>query len=405
MHIEKDTDHGIGGCEKNPPNTSSCIMMSNVGALPDLEIPLDGLTVITGRNDTGKSTILKTIYCMIRPATGFAELRRESAEEILRCVVSDVLGFNSARGKDLDELMELADGIPADKIPWSHRDNLRLVLEPPSGRLDSGLYGETVGYHIGNEFGKLDQFPNQTRARETKVEIELGDEHCTFVLKRGLIDWTGDIRPFPKVLLYDTPLVMNPPIPKAPEDHVSTMCQLIHGPKEFNMFQESMIRMGKTRFDRLAYEIIGGFLINDCCVYLRRDGVKIDIRNMSAGIKLFASLKALSDKGHIETGTVLLLDEPESHMHPEHINILTDVITIMVTDMRVRVVITTCSPQLLMAIEGRIAKEGIHGRFFHLSKTEDSVEFSETTDRLEVVYKEMAGPIVDAKLSLDGDWT
>ena len=117
MHIEKDTDRETGGCERSPPNTSSCITMSNVGALPDLEISLDGLTVITGRNDTGKSTILKTIYCMFRPATGFAELRRESAEEILRYVVSDVLGFNSARGKDLDELMELADGIPMDKIP------------------------------------------------------------------------------------------------------------------------------------------------------------------------------------------------------------------------------------------------------------------------------------------------
>ena len=356
MCIEKDADRRTDDCERVPLNTSSCITMSNVGVLPDLEIPLDGLTVITGRNETGKSTILKTIYCMFRPATGFAELRRESAEEILRCVVSDVLGFNSARGKDLDELMELADGIPMNKIPWSHRDGLRLVLEPPSRRMDSDLYGETVGYHIGNEFGKQDQFPNQTRASETRVEIDLNDEHCTFELRRGIIYWTGDVRPFPKVLLYDTPLVMNPPIPKAPEDHVSTMCQLIHSPTEFNMFQESMIRMGKTRFDRLAYEIIGGFLLNDCSAYMRRDGVKIDIRNMSTGIKLFAALKTLSDKGHLETGTVLLLDEPESHMHPEHINILAEVITVMVTDLRVRVVMTTCSPQLLMAIEGCIAK-------------------------------------------------
>ena len=200
MHIEKDTDRETGGCERSPPNTSSCITMSNVGALPDLEISLNGLTVITGRNDTGKSTILKTIYCMFRPATGFAELRRESAEEILRYVVSDVLGFNSARGKDLDELMELADGIPMDKIPWSHRDGLRLVLEPPSGRMDSDLYGETVGDHIENEFGKQDQFPNQTRTRETRVEIELGGEHCTFELRRGIIYWTGDVRPFPKGL-------------------------------------------------------------------------------------------------------------------------------------------------------------------------------------------------------------
>ena len=93
----------------------------------------------------------------------------------------------------------------------------------------------------------------------------------------------------------------------------------------------------------------------DLCQWEATDQVqRVDFNADNA--KVDAALKALSDKGHLETGTVLLLDEPESHMHPEHINILAEVITVMVTDLRVRVVMTTCSPQLLMAIEGCIAK-------------------------------------------------
>ncbi len=37
------------------------ISMSNVGALPDITIRADGITVLYGPNDTGKSTVLKAI--------------------------------------------------------------------------------------------------------------------------------------------------------------------------------------------------------------------------------------------------------------------------------------------------------------------------------------------------------
>ena len=60
------------------------IRLSNVGALPDVEVPFDGLTVITGINGTGKSTVLKTIYCMFRPSLGFMDMKKESAVKVLR---------------------------------------------------------------------------------------------------------------------------------------------------------------------------------------------------------------------------------------------------------------------------------------------------------------------------------
>ena len=126
---------------------------------------------------------------------------------------------------------------------------------------------------------------------------------------------------------------------------------------------------------------------------------------MSAGIKLFASLKALSDKGHIETGTVLLLDEPESHMHPEHINILADVITIMVTDMKVMVVMTTCSPQLLMAISSASRKEDIQARFLHLTKHGNGIVCLEITNDLGPVFEEMAEVFTAADGRFEKDLT
>ena len=390
MQNDSGNINDVVDCSETCTSTTAMVRMSNVGVLPDVEIPLDGLTVVTGNNNTGKSTLLKAIYCMIRPATGFKELKRESAALILRYIATDVLGFNSAKDKNLDELMELVDGIPEERVPRSHRDQLRLIRESISFGLDCELYGETVAHHIEIEFGELDQFQNQTCARKTQVEIDMDGNRYAFGLRRGRIDCEGDTGPFPDVLLYDAPLVMNPSVPSASEDHVSSMYRLIHDPTEFNMFWHGMTRIGKTRFDRMTSEIIGGSILPDCSAYIRRDGVKIDIRNMSSGIKLFSVLRVLSDRGHLRKGSVLLLDEPEIHLHPEYINTLAEIISVMVADVGIRVVMTTCSPQLLMAISSASRKEGIQARFLHLAKHDGGVVCSEVTDDLGPVFSEMA---------------
>jgi len=40
------------------------LRMSNVGRLKPVEVKIDGLTVICGNNNTGKSTIGKTLFCI-----------------------------------------------------------------------------------------------------------------------------------------------------------------------------------------------------------------------------------------------------------------------------------------------------------------------------------------------------
>lgn len=42
------------------------LKLKNVGRLKPAEVKIDGLTVICGNNNTGKSTIGKTMYCILR---------------------------------------------------------------------------------------------------------------------------------------------------------------------------------------------------------------------------------------------------------------------------------------------------------------------------------------------------
>ena len=378
------------------------IRLSNVGALPDVEVPFDGLTVITGINGTGKSTVLKTIYCMFRPSLGFMDMKKESAVKVLRKIAEDKMEFNAVRGKEsLEELLDLVEGIPAKKLDDNDRTLIRLVKDSLDGGNDRELYAETVGNEIVCEFGERDQIRNQRNGKKARIEIECSGGTCSCTIYGDDVDWTGEAAKMPIVNYYDTPFVMDPLESEAFSGHRMAMYRMLHDPSEFNMYDARAVRETRTRFDRLVWDVIDGDILSDCSAYITRDGIKLDIRNMAAGVKVFAVLKVLLDKCRLRAGSFLLMDEPEAHLHPEYINVLAEVISTMVKDIGVRIIMTTHSPQLLMALEGCIADEGLPGRFFHLSKDGDEIRFSETTDLLESTYAEMAKPIVDAHYRIE----
>lgn len=40
------------------------IKLKNIGKLKEADIKIDGITVIAGKNNTGKSTVGKSLYCL-----------------------------------------------------------------------------------------------------------------------------------------------------------------------------------------------------------------------------------------------------------------------------------------------------------------------------------------------------
>ncbi|MDT3694301.1 MAG: AAA family ATPase, partial [Mucispirillum sp.] len=40
------------------------LKLKNIGKLQETEIDIDGITVIAGKNNTGKSTVGKSLYCI-----------------------------------------------------------------------------------------------------------------------------------------------------------------------------------------------------------------------------------------------------------------------------------------------------------------------------------------------------
>ena len=180
-------------------------------------------------------------------------------------------------------------------------------------------------------------------------------------------------------------------------NHREDLVILIETKAGGNVILGSAFEANVKRFDEAVESAIDGKLENtkDGLRYRSASGYLFSIKNVAAGIKVFATIRMLVDKGILYEGSILMLDEPEVHLHPQWINILGDVIHILVRELHVKVLLTTHNPQLLMALESSF-KGDDHVRYYNLKRSDDgSPKLEDVGDRLEQIYDEMSAPIQD----------
>lgn len=123
-------------------------------------------------------------------------------------------------------------------------------------------------------------------------------------------------------------------------------------------------------------------------------GRRIKVGNLATGSKVFSIIKNILEKGNIDEESLLVLDEPESHLHPRWINALAEVLVLLVKECNITVLLTTHSPNFLLAIDALMRKYDIRKNchFYQTEKLEDDfrVQYVEKTDDLDEVYAEYA---------------
>ena len=137
--------------------------------------------------------------------------------------------------------------------------------------------------------------------------------------------------------------------------------------------------------------IVPGNILGDTYV---NDGRKIKVSNLATGSKVFSIIKNILGKGNIDEESLLVLDEPESHLHPKWINALAEVLVLLVKECNITVLLTTHSPNFLLAIDALMRKYHICEKchFYQTQQIESDfrVEYIEKTDELDELYIEYA---------------
>ena len=165
--------------------------------------------------------------------------------------------------------------------------------------------------------------------------------------------------------------------------------------KSINEYEQSIHKekAGKI-FDLIASELNSKVVYADGQYICAED--KLNVHNLASGSKLLLILKLLLENGCFDTKSLIVLDEPENHLHPDWINKVAEAVVLIQKDLGATILVTTHSPNFLLAIETMTKKHQTTNALsvYVSEKLNDKymVEFKDVTDNLEYAYSHLAQP-------------
>ena len=121
---------------------------------------------------------------------------------------------------------------------------------------------------------------------------------------------------------------------------------------------------------------------------------QLELRNLSAGLKTFVLLKTLIENGHLRKNGILILDEPEIHLHPAWQLFFAELIVLLQKEFNLHILLTTHSPYFLRAIEVFSQKYDISHRcrYYLAENHNDLAVIRDVSDQTEQIYKLLSAP-------------
>ncbi len=287
------------------------LYIENIGMIKEADVNLNGLTVIAGENDTGKSTVLKTLFAVIKGdnISNAMNTDERRAKEILAIRFNLVFDtYVSESGK-----IVLRDSQDND-IMNIKIENENFVKKFDRDSKNKQRLFDATFIPSPLIFDFIDFFNSVSRMRE-RQKFDFG---LDFNIKYPYIMWD----------LYDKLISSNIyPRVKKQKDINSIIEEIING--------KFVVEKNKNVF---YYKNINGKIKS------------ISMFNTAMGIKSFGIMQLLNENRYLHPKYILLLDEPEVHLHPkwqiEYAKLIVELVK-----KGIKVLITSHSPFFIEAIE------------------------------------------------------
>ena len=421
----------------------------NVGKVSHATIDLLGLNVIAGVNDSGKSTIGKTIFALIKALNTtkeayFKEAEKKSLQKFLQ--IYFVLRHSSKSRKILAEnaslfapeiFLEEINAVAKydfpistvvskrqkiiEKMPLSSRDrekvlgNLSQLEDLFSCQIThKEIIVEAVKNFMASEFKS--QINNASQGKESEIKIFLNNRlsYCfTFVnnkLSSVQIPSETSLSPIEikDVTFIESPVFL--PLIDVLRDLDSfqtsaTPWSAQYGPlhlKDFALKMLSLRFATKKPFisnweNKIEDIISGKFIFDDDIenLFFQKNGTHLNTINTAIGVRSFGILDILNRVGVINPSSMLIIDEPETHLHPEwQLKYAQLLVELACAD--IPVLVTSHSPYMIEALRFWAAAQKILSRtHFYLAEKQDNpfCDMKELKGNLEPVFEALARPL------------
>lgn len=121
----------------------------------------------------------------------------------------------------------------------------------------------------------------------------------------------------------------------------------------------------------------------------------IQIKNVASGMKIFLLLYRLIENGSLKENSWILIDEPESNLHPDWHLKLAEILILLKIKMNIRIILSSHSPYFMRALEVKMADYGILdcGTFYLMEERNQGFVAKDVTAHTEEIYRQLYQPL------------
>ncbi|MDE6501030.1 MAG: AAA family ATPase [Ruminococcus sp.] len=397
------------------------LSIKNIGKIESVDIKLDGITVICGENNTGKSTIGKVLFAYFNSMSDFeSKIREQRLRAIKTCFIKYTLStryifdfegqieqfLSSYVNPSLDDINNFFEQYRNLKNKKTLSEDIYSILNMPNEDLLSEYifryFIDVFNGQIRNENVNSKQqsfiktiFKNGTNTinfliSKCKLNQEVPILHCAYYINNPFIaDYLNVNSRWLKSVLSELDRNIIDTINSAQmEQSIDKMRDIFDAVANKDKLDE--IR-------KLLHRAYTGRTIRKNGLYFYNDGKSnIEFRNLSTGLKSFALIERLLESGKLKSKDVLILDEPEIHLHPEWQLVYAEIIVLLQKEFDLTVLITTHSPYFLEAVDvysKKYNREDILNYYLAENKPNEYSSIEEVTGKLNLIYEKMYYPL------------
>ncbi len=465
------------------------IYLDGIGLIQDSTVKLDGLTIITGENNSGKSTVGKALYAI---TDGMIDIDlKQERDEVDFCqaqIATKLKGSiqalfqidEAAQGFDIFRHGFAKEYTPAvsqilstqNTITFENRQDLLLFLENLTEEISNLRFYDNNVEHFENKSKNTLNTENITK--NTLKEAILGscDAIKQFILDDNKIhnfrekyinyvlagEFFGEIQPvknkniistisfknkngiildcnikdnsiisksfksisheFSKIFFIDNAFIINSIKPinlkntntnnTLTQNHTIKLINYLGEEHTPNISHENSIAHKYEKIRQAINNILPGSLkFTPQGLKYEHEGVSLRAVNLATGSKMFAIIKMILDKYSLDDSTMLILDEPEAHLHPKWQNAFAEVIVLLVKELGVRVLLASHSAHFVLALDAQMRTYDIIKKtnFYKTSKQEnDFVKYELVNDDLTSIYDDFATYYAVSKYIRDSNY-
>ena len=405
------------------------LTVSKFRAINKADIKLNGITVVTGENGCGKTTLSRLLYVTIKTSRNFDEIVRRDLNRRLR----EILRALTDLMQDFARIERISS--PDNSKEYSiRRVSYRSLLIKNDDDSDLSQYEEKIYSYINtiqdgiNDYLSEKTAPNAKRSRQPLIEKRLqriqqilqtllnddnpnkGEKgkmddvfslldklkisiHQSFAAAMRTLEsrnnnvfiselyrhFGDDLKKQFNIIEFGVPitdwehqkLLMTHGIQDCV--YIDTPMAIMSDSYTENEYWEDLISVLQAPalafpLDRqlnLVNKIISGEVsyssdtIDDDFIYKRNDGAVFNLNDCATGIKSFGILQILLNNGRLNKNTILIIDEPEAHLHPQWIVEYARLIVLLNKQLGVKFFIASHNPDMVSAIKYIAQKEKV----------------------------------------------